>query len=53
MYFNPSTGNLTVPSITVDGVTFSSLLTRIAALESALANKQDKIETWGDLKGGD
>ena len=52
MYFNPSTGNLTVPSITVDGVTFSSLISRLAALESALANKQDKIETWGDLKGG-
>lgn len=51
VYFNPSTGNLTVPSITVDGVTFASLIARLDALEYALAGKQDKIESWADLKG--
>ena len=30
----------------------SALLARVAALENALAGKQDKIDNWGDLKNG-
>ena len=30
---------------------FTALEDRITALESALANKQDKIDSWSDLKG--
>ena len=35
-----------------DKIKLDDLATKVAALEQALANKQDKIETWGDLKDG-
>lgn len=31
--------------------THSDLEARISALESAMQNKQDKIDNWNDLKG--
>lgn len=40
------------PEIYVGEVKFSELVNRVTALETALATKQDKIDTWGDLKGG-
>ena len=43
--------SVSVTPNTVNGTTFQSLLTRIQDLETALANKQDKIESWSDLKG--
>lgn len=57
LYVNPSTGALYAKELyrdgskvaTVDDIT--TLTNRIAALETALANKQDKISDWADLKG--
>lgn len=38
-------------SANVYNAKISALETKLAQLETALNSKQDKIETWGDLKG--